>query len=94
MVVCEANKRVICDPLKANNQAKCLQDSTTKAVARCPFDVQVWDLGATCIASHVNKLLKSGPCRSSAAKALLLKSKCEMAKPTDHLKCSRLAISF
>jgi hypothetical protein len=97
MVVCQADKRVICDPLRKQKHTKCRTDTTTKATARCPFDVAVWNLGPTCIASNVLKLKGTrchGPTANANIMRLLAKSKCREATRKDHKQCSRLAMSY
>ena len=93
MVVCQADKRVVCKPLRAKTRTSCRTTTTAKAVARCPFDVKVWNLGGTCIASHVHKL-KGSPCTTNRDAKLLRAAKCSQGTQRDHIQCSRLAMSF
>ena len=52
IVVCQADKRVVCEP-GSNNAQVCTSKATFMAVAKCKFTSDLWNLGATCIANHV-----------------------------------------
>jgi len=52
MVVCQADKRVLCDP-KMGNGGNCQTTSKIKPIAVCKFSSKVWNLGGTCIANHL-----------------------------------------
>jgi len=61
MVVCQADKRVICAGRKKADggagkeveQSECAQEKKVEPVALCSFSVALWNLGGTCIANHL-----------------------------------------
>jgi hypothetical protein len=103
MVVCQADKRVICDP-SATNATSCSTHSSVKAVARCNFQADAWDLGGTCIASYIHNLPGSACALCSDANdspesagnecPVLVNAQCSMPQASDHAQCKRLAISY
>merc|ERR1712185_616872 len=65
IVVCQADKRIVCAPPTANSSGNrgsgmgardCKQDKTVVPIAVCNFDVDLWNLGGTCISNHLQGL--------------------------------------
>jgi hypothetical protein len=54
LVVCQADKRVVCDGSSTGSQ-ECTTEKSVKPVALCDFSVGLWNLGGTCIANHVHQ---------------------------------------
>ena len=52
LVVCQADKRVVCDPTKQSSKCRLEAEFTAQAV--CRFSPELWNLGATCIKNHVH----------------------------------------
>lgn len=107
MVVCQADKRVICDPVNqtsTSNTTSCQTSSTVKAVARCDFLADTWNLGGSCIASYIHQLpgsvcaLCNGTTTSNEVNddmcTLLDNAQCRMPQTADNEQCKRLAMSF
>jgi hypothetical protein len=106
MYTCQADKRIICDPVKssAKNSKKnsygltCRAEATFKARAVCSFSNKLWNLGATCIANHATGE-KYPQCSDNALPKTIasIKTNCKaIKKPTveQNAKCSRLAITY
>jgi hypothetical protein len=103
MVVCQADKRVICSPKSsADKGASCTEQKVVKPIAKCPFNIDLWNLGGTCIASSVHNELTGNVgklCSADDKKAALVKQiregkwKCTKTVKNPQA-CSRLAISY
>ena len=104
MVVCQADKRVICAPhanstlAKAGATGQCNSTATFKPRALCSFDVDVWNLGPTCIANTVHGD-KHAQCTDDvgAMKALSeVKTKCTKPEGENNMQkhCQRLGMTF
>ena len=97
MVVCQADKRVTCEPTKTG-ESRCTTSATFEAKAVCPFDVDVWNLGATCIANTVHGD-KHAQCSDDAGAKKAIEAatkKCRRADDAgeDGLLCQRLGLTY
>merc|ERR1719163_789535 len=81
--------------IQATKMAACRESKTVKAVARCPFQSALWNLGPTCISSHVLGLPVK-PCRKGTSSALLktIGKSCRVAGPKDHIDCQKVATTY
>jgi len=75
MLVCQADKQVSCKPANTtsgNSKTKCKVDKTVTAVAICTkFDIDVWNLGPTCIANVVHGAPEVPNCPATASEELV-----------------------
>lgn len=102
MVVCQADKRVLCDSNMATAastfkaKSTCEEEKSIKSVGRCAFNITLWNLGGSCLSSHVNNLPHK-VCPDSVSDALVasIHTLCHNTTATQdgHL-CTPLAISF
>lgn len=93
MIVCQADKRVICDP--QNGQMSCRATSSFKAQARCTFKNSIWSLGPTCVAHHVTQ--EPHPQCPDGVDTALIKNITQTCSPTvekEDKLCSRLGMTF
>jgi len=101
MVVCQAHKKVVCNP-KTGNNGSCTTTAEIKPVAVCKFSSEVWNLGGTCIANRLHQ--NSSPqCPTEAKVSTLAKVKkiCRMPAANggseaakEAAMCERLGMSF
>ena len=109
MVVCQADKRVVCDPVlngtvptggfHCHGGGPNSPMTKLKAVAWCPFSPQLWNLGGTCIANHVHGDAHpqcAGKCGMAAPEDLAgkINSRCRRATPNDNKYCLRMGMTF
>merc|ERR1711998_209443 len=133
MVVCQADKQVVCDPSAVANatgvidaldakhsateeplkpteellkptcnnttavhlNSRCTSNKEIKAVARCVFNVDVWNLGGTCIANHVhNSTVKNCPHTADRLVIGKIYQLCSKATSNDHRYCTRIGMSY
>ena len=66
LVVCQTDKRVICEGAKPTDKGNrmCAQEKRVVPVAVCNFSLPLWNLGGTCIAHHLRNE-KSPHCREA-----------------------------
>lgn len=97
LMVCRADKRVICAGRKkaANDkgdqveQSECAQEKTVQPVAICNFSVDLWNLGGTCIANHLhNEKYPQCPEKSDTAVEAIA-SQCRKATEVDYDLCKK-----
>jgi len=98
IVVCQADKMVVCHPSTKKGQNPCELRATFKARAVCSFSNAKWNLGPTCIATHIQntefKLCpKSRTIVTPSAIAEVMKT-CRKTTLADDRFCTRLGMSF
>ena len=93
----QADKRVVCEP--SSNATTESNPCTTEAGfiprAVCSFSAELWKLGATCVANHVNGG-KHPQCADDASLGAIssILTLCRNATHADAHSCSRLAMTF
>ena len=85
------------EPTKTG-ESRCTTSATFEAKAVCPFDVDVWNLGATCIANTVHGD-KHAQCSDDAGAQKAIEAatkKCRRADDAgeDGLLCQRLGLTY
>jgi len=88
MVVCQADKKIICDPSSKNTSYACSGGGTFKAVAVCNFLPSLWNLGPTCLANIVHHD-KYPNCAATASPELIASINGKRAEEMPQLKHSR-----
>jgi len=96
IIVCQADKQVICLPSVKKGQNPCTMKASFKARAVCSFSNPKWNLGGTCISNHVRKAdFKLCPRKEATKKVIAdLMSSCRMTTVADDRFCTRLGVSF
>ena len=108
-VFCEwqSDKRVICDPAQTlsdgdSTDRKCIVKKEVEAVGRCVFNIDLWNLGGTCIANHlhkheleVNSTMKP-QCPDTAYETIIdtIADLCQLPVNGDSALCTPLAMAF
>jgi len=60
MAVCKSDKRVVCSPANTN-KTECTTKKWVEPTVLCDFDLDVWDIGATCISNLIYKARDGEP---------------------------------
>jgi hypothetical protein len=98
LVVCQAEKRVVCEGWRPGSTGKqCSQDTKVAPVAVCNFTVGLWGLGGTCIDNHLSGLKFPNCPQGKLAEAIPSITKlCSKAssEEVETNRCMRLAMSF
>jgi hypothetical protein len=94
-VVCQTDKRVHCRPKSKDGKTVCTTKKWIDPVAVCDYVGDLWNLGGTCIANHLQK--EPYPDCPPAAPALLntIPGACRLARrKSDANACQPLAVTF
>jgi len=107
IIICQSDKRVICDPAQTlsdgdSTDRKCVVKKEVEAVGRCVFNIDLWNLGGTCIANHlhkheleVNSTMKP-QCPDTAYETIIdtISDLCQLPVNGDSALCTPLAMAF
>jgi len=95
LVVCQADKQVICSYDKQVSKSSCETKATFVAQAVCTFSPELRNLGGTCIKNHVHGD-KHPQCADDADKKLIrsLSRNCRKATDKDRKFCTRLSVVY